>query len=164
MRSSPATNICTAVTGSRCHCAANCWAETPATLAKASNLSPPDLTAEFMEIMARDIADPPSSAWMPTEAIALASDSTPASDAPATFPAPDSRCASARISDSVEAPALPRATRVAAKLSTSSPLVPITLAICAMLVAASSAVRLVVSPRSIMTRVKPRMSACLTPS
>ena len=148
--------------------AANSSADVPATCANVSRDSPPSSTAERILRITRVATPPPCSARTPIEASVFDRANTSDSDAPTVFAAPAIRCAISRISDSVDAPLLPSSTRVAPNRSTPSDpsrsIVPMTFDICAIAVAASSAVRFVVSPRSTIVDVNPTMSSRFTPS
>ena len=161
---SPLVIMSTARTGSDSNAWANCLEDTPATLARFSRPSPPVFTSSYILFMTRDITPPPSSDWIPTEAMAFARASTSDSVAPASLPAPERRWDISRMSFSVDAPLLPSSTRVEPKRLISEPVVPITFAICAIEVDASSAVRFVDSPRSIIVFVNETTSFVFTPS
>ena len=167
-RARPSTKEVSAVTGSLFHAAENSDALMPDTRAKSSSFLPLDNTCVFIMSMTREITPPPSCASMPTDDIALASASTSDSLAPTCLAAPAMRCAMLTMSRSVEAPSLPSATSAEPKRCTpavpSRSIVPITLEICAMAVAASSAERFVDSPRPIMVSVNPTRSLRFTPS
>jgi hypothetical protein len=168
IRPRPCANISSALAGDALKTRANSSADTPATLANFSRSSEPVLIALDMSMSTLDTAVPPASASIPTEARALDTASRSASVIPTTFAAPAIREAMLRMSFSVLAPLLPRSTRADENRSTpfapSRSRVPMTLLICAMEVAASSAVRFVVSDRLIMVSVNPRMSPWATPS
>ena len=101
---------------------------------------------------------------MPTDDSAEANPITWASVSPMVRPAAPMRSAMARMSCSVDAPSLPRATSADPALDACDGKTPMMLPSFARPVAASSDVRLVVSPRSIMVRVNAATSARFTPS
>ena len=168
IRDKPSTNICVASTGDDSHCFAKSDALVPATSANAARSSPPARTAECISIHTRCIAPPPSSDSIPTDDMALDTARTSPSVAPMRLPTPARRCAMDTMSASVDAPALPSATRVSPSISypatPSRDAVPMTLLIFARLVAASSAVRFVDSPSATAVSVNPRMSSRAMPS
>ena len=168
IRPRPWVKALTACAGRSSNARANSWVVMPATSANRTRSSLPVLTALLMSMRTDENAVPPASASMPTDARALDTASKSGSDRPTTLAAPAIRDAMATMSRSVDAPLLPRCTRAAAKRSTPSvprrSMVPMTLLIWAMDVAASSALRLVVSPSLIIVVVKPTMSLDLTPS
>ena len=136
----PCRNICIAWPGSSRHAAANSSAVTPAMSENCSSFAPPSITALLIPNMARDIADPPSSASIPTDDIDAARPSIADSDMPTVAAAPARRVAMLVISASVEAVVLPSATIVAPMrempVTPSRAIVPITLLIRAIDVAA----------------------------
>ena len=160
----PSTKDDTAPAASFCHAVRNSAAVMPAVCAIRSSESPPWRVALSICLNVLLMAVPPASASMPTDDNADAKPSTSCSDMPTELPAAAIRWAIDTMSRSVEAPALPSATMVEPRLSTSSCEVPITFMSCASDVAASSADRFVVSPRSIMTRVNAATSSMPTPS
>ena len=168
IRPRPWTNKSIACAGRVSNACANWSALTPATWAKASSSSPPALTALDMSMRTLLIAVPPASASTPTDDSALDRARRSDSVIPTTLAAPAIRDAMLKMSRSVEAPLFPSSTRAAAnRLTPSVPsrsIVPMTLEICAIDVAASSAVRFVVSPSWIMVSVKPTTSPLATPS
>lgn len=137
-------------------------------LANESSALPPSLTAAYIFVRARAVADPPASADRPSVARVDESASVSWAVAPTRSAAPAMRCDIARISDSVDAPSFPSATiadpsREIASGDCSSE-ESRTLTSFAMPVAASSAERSVVSPRSIIVFVNPTIASRFTPS
>ena len=161
----PFKNPRNAAAGSLSHRALNCCPVIPATLPKSSSASPPVAEATSILIKALEKAEPPIWASMPTEDSAAAKPSTCASVRPTCLPAPAMRCAISMMGFSVVAKLLPRSTTVELMLDNCLSLVPMMLANCAMVVAASSALRSSQElPRSIMTRVKSERCSVATPS
>ena len=161
----PIINDWNAAAGSLSHNALNCCPVIPATLPKSSSASPPVAEATSILMSAFEKAEPPICASMPTEDSAAAKPSTCASVRPTCLPAPAMRCAISMMGFSVVAKLLPRSTSVEPMLENWLWLVPMMLANCAMVVAASSALRSSQElPRSIMTRVKSERCSVATPS
>ena len=160
----PCTNASRPAAESSDHSFANSSLDMPATSAKPARDSPPSRTAASIFFMPIVMAVPPASASMPTEDMAAARPSTSPSVRPSCAPIPDRRIPIAMISPSVVAKLLPRPTRVEPSRSTSFWLVPMMFENRAREVAASSADRLVVSPRLIMVRVNFTTESVSTPS
>ncbi|MNY43079.1 hypothetical protein D3C86_1780150 [compost metagenome] len=118
MRPRPSMKVAIASAGSSLNAFWNSDEDMPATSAKRSSSSPPADTDIAMSVMIREIAEPPASASMPTDASAFANPRTCASVRPTTRPAPAMRCAICTMSRSVDAPSLPSATSAAPRLST----------------------------------------------
>ena len=147
------------------HSVLNCCAVIPATLPKSSNASPPVSEATSILTNALEKAEPPICASMPTEDSAAAKPNTCASVRPTCLPAPAMRCAISMMGFSVVAKLLPRSTSVEPILENWLWLVPMMFANCAMVVAASSALKSSQElPRSIITRVKSDRCSVATPS
>ena len=146
------------------HAVVNSSALMPATRAKVSRVSPPLLAARSMALSVWVMAVPPASASMPTELIAVASARICASLMPASLPAEASLVAISSISLSVVAKLLPSATSDEPRRDVASSPLPMILVSRAIATAASSAVRLVLSPRSSIVRVKLAIFSVATPS
>ena len=127
-------------------------------------MSPPDSTADCILRKTFDMAVPPASTFMPVEAIADAKPIVACSVSPTWFAAPARRWLSSMICDSVDAPLLPRSTRVAPRRPTICGDEPIMFMNCAIEVAAASALRLVDSPSITIVRVKLDTLSVATPS
>ena len=119
-REMPCATRSRACTGEDLNFAENSSADTPAVAANASRDLPPDSTEAFIFSRTRVVTPPPSSAFTPIEDRVLDRANTSASVAPTVAPAPEMRCAMARMSASVDAPALPSATRAPPNRSTPS--------------------------------------------
>ena len=150
----PTMNASIAPAGSAFHMALNSSVVTPATLAKSLSESLPVSTATCIWIMAFEKAVPPASASRPTDESAVAKPSICDCVRPTCAPAAPSRIAMFIMALSVVAKLLPKSTNAAPKRPKSLCAIFVTLANCAMAVAASSATMSVELPRSIMVRVK----------
>ncbi len=136
----------------------------PAIVANCCRCPPPFATSVAILVITREIAVPPASASMPTDANAFEIPSTCGTVKPAAAPAAEIRCAIASISCSVDAPKLPNATTAEPRFENWDCGIFITFASFAKEAPASSAVRFVAVLMSTIVFVKPRMSSLCTPN
>ena len=160
----PPRNISNAPEASRSNAALNSSPDTPATFAKLFRSLFPVATPTVIRLINFENALPPASASNPTEVSPAASPKISGSVSPASSPAAASRSPMSTMFASVAAKLLPRSTIVEPKRSKSSCDIPVMLANFARATAASLALRLVVSPMSIITLVKSMIDSPLIPN